>query len=136
LIDYKKLRRLSPEVARQAVLDYLGSTDGDIRATAAAFGINTSVVYDIRRRARAGSLADRSRAPHNRPHSTPRRVEDRVVAARNRTGLGYQRLSAHLAQRGLDIPWSTIRNILRRNRHRLEPRLRPAPAPAPRRARA
>ena len=128
MIDYKNLRRINPEAARQAVLDYLDSVDGNVSAAARAFGINRVVVYDILARQRAGSLADRSRAPHHRPTKTPKRTEDRVVAARNRTGLGYQRLARYLAGRGLDLPWSTVRNILQRNRHRLTPRARrPAP---------
>ena len=128
LIDYKKIRRIDPEAARQAVLDYLDSADGNVAATARAFGITRNVVYDIRNRAGQGSLADRSRRPHRQPTKTPRRIEDRVISARNRTGLGYQRLSAYLAESGLDIPWPTIRNILKRNRHRLTARARrPAP---------
>jgi transposase len=126
LIDYKRLRRLDPATARQAVLDYLHAANGNVSAAARAFGINRTVVYDIQRRARDGVLADRSRAPHHRPTKTPKRIEDRVVAARNRTGLGYQRLARYLSQRGLDLPWSTVRNILQRNRGRLAPRLRPS----------
>jgi transposase-like protein len=136
MIDYKKLRRTDPETARQAVLDYLAWAGGNVAATARAFGINRTVVYDILARSRSGSLADRPRTPHRQPFKTPPRVEARVVAARNRTGLGYQRLSHYLAARGLQLPWSTIRNILRRNRHRLRPAPRrrkprpPARAPA------
>ena len=135
LIDYKKLRRLDPATARQAVLDYLDAADGNVSAAARAFGINRAVVYDIQRRARDGSLADRSRAPHHRPTKTPKRVENRVVAARNRTGLGYHRLARYLSDRGLVLPWSTIRNILQRNRHRLAPRLRPSQTGGYRKAR-
>ena len=133
LIDYKKLRRIDPEAARQAVLDFLASHAGNVSATARAFGIGRSVVYDIVRRARQGNLADRSRTPHHQPAKTPASVETRVIAARNRTGFGYKRLSAYLAGRGLDIPWSTVRNILRRNRHRLVPlpRRRPKRPPPP-----
>jgi transposase len=121
LIDYKKLRRIDPETARQAVLDYLASVDGNVSAAARAFGVQRSVVYDIQRRARAGSLADRSRRPHRQPFKTPPRVESRVVAARNRTGLGNRRLSRYLAARGLHVPPGTISAILARNRDRLDP---------------
>jgi transposase-like protein len=120
MIDYKNLRRINPEAARQAVLDYLDSTGG-VSATARIFGINRSVVYDIQRRARDGNLADRSHAPHRQPNRTPKRTENRVIAARNRTGFGYRRLRRYLAARGLDMPLSTIRKILKRHRHRLDP---------------
>ncbi len=121
MIDYKNLRRLDPEAARQAVLDYLASASGNVSATARAFGVQRSVVYDIQRRARAGSLADRSRIPRRQPFKTPPPVESLVIAAKNRTGFGDRRLSRYLAGRGLDIPASTIRNILARNGHRLHP---------------
>ena len=121
MIDYKKLRRIDPETARQAVLDYLASVDGNVSAAARAFGVQRSVVYDIQRRARAGTLADRSRRPHRQPNKTPPRVESRVVAARNRTGLGNRRLSRYLAGHGLHVPPSTISAILARNRGRLDP---------------
>jgi len=121
LIDYKKLRRIDPGTARQAVLDLLASVDGNVSAAARAFGIQRSVVYDIQRRARAGNLADRSRRPHRQPFKTLPRVESRVVAARNRTGLGNRRLSRYLAEHGLHVPPSTISAILARNRDRLDP---------------
>jgi transposase-like protein len=128
IIDYKNLRRLDPEAARQAVLDYLEAVDGNVSAAARAFDITRNVVYDIRARARDGALADRSRRPHHQPTRTPPDVEDRVIAARNRTRLGYERLAKHLAAQGLRIPWPTVRNILKRNRHRLTARARrPAP---------
>jgi transposase-like protein len=119
MIDYNRLRKLSPEAARQAVLDYLQSVAGNVSATARAFGIGRKVVYDIKRRAATGHLADRSRAPHTRPSRTAPAIEARVVAARNRTHLGYRQLSIYLADRGLPLSWQTIRNILHRNRHRL-----------------
>jgi hypothetical protein len=121
IIDYKNLRRLDPEAARQAVLDYLASADGNVAATARAFAVQRSVVYDILRRQHAGSLADRSYVPNRQPTKTPPRVESRVIAAKNRTGLGNRRLSRYLAGRGLEISPSTIRNILARNRHRIHP---------------
>jgi transposase len=136
MIDYKRLRRLDPEAARQAVVDYHAWAGGNVSATAKAFAINRTVVYDILARSSAGSLADRPRTPHHQPFKTPPAIEDRVIAARNDTGLGCQRLSAYLAERGLHLPWSTIRNILNRNRALLDPaprrarkRARPAAAP-------
>jgi transposase-like protein len=121
VIDYIRLRRISPEAARQAVLDYLASVDGNVSAAARAFGVNRRVVYDILRRARSGSLADHSFAPHHQPRKTPPAVEARVVAARNQTGFGDYRLSRHLAETGLHLPPTTIHGILARNRDRLDP---------------
>ncbi len=47
LINYKELRKISLKTARQSVIEYLKSTGHNISATAKAFGINRSVVYDI-----------------------------------------------------------------------------------------
>jgi hypothetical protein len=43
-IDYKQLRRINPEAARRAVLDYLRSSGHNIAKTAAVFGINRPVL--------------------------------------------------------------------------------------------
>ena len=131
-IDYKTLRRINPEAARRAVLEYLASCGHNIAETARVFGITRPVVYDILAKQGAGNLQDRSRAPHRQPHKSLAAVEDQVVAAKNKTRLGPKRLARYLAQyHGLQVPWATIRHILRRNRHRLtgpaSARRRPSP---------
>ena len=129
LIDYKALRLLHPETARQAVLNYLASNGGNVAATARTFGITRAVVYDIRAKARTGNLEDRPKTPHRQPRRTPAPVEDQVIAAKNKTHFGPKRLSLYLAKyEHLELSWATIRHILRRNRHRLTtpfPRRRP-----------
>lgn len=118
IIDYKALRDISPETARQAVLDYLTSVSGNVAATARAFGITRPVVYDIK--GREGDLRDRPRTPRRQPRKTAAAVEERVIAAKNLTHLGPKRLSLYLAKyEGIQLSWATIRNVLRRNRHRL-----------------
>ncbi|HXH20974.1 MAG TPA: hypothetical protein VNN10_03015 [Dehalococcoidia bacterium] len=62
IIDYKALRAISPETAREAVLEYLRSVNGNVSATARAFGVTRPVVYDIMAKAASGDLADRSRS--------------------------------------------------------------------------
>jgi len=47
LIDYKTLRRSSPETARLAVPEVLASTQRNVAAPARAFGITRAVVYGI-----------------------------------------------------------------------------------------
>jgi len=119
-IDYKTLRRINPQATRRAVLDYLASCGHNIAATARVFGITRPVVYDILAKGRQGDLRDRSKAPQRQPRRTPIAVEERVLAAKNKTRLGPKRLSLYLAKyEGLLVPWGTIRHILRRNRHRL-----------------
>jgi transposase InsO family protein len=94
--------------------------NSNIAATARAFDITRPVVYDILAKAQSGDLRDRPRTPRRQPGKTPAEVEGRVIAAKNRTHLGPKRLSLYLAKyEDLQLSWATIRNILRRNRHRL-----------------
>ena len=119
-IDYKQLRQINPEAARQAVLDYLESTGGNISHTAKVFGINRCVVYDILKKQASGDLSDRPRTPKRQPNKTPAEIEDKVIAAKNKTHLGSIRLSLYLDKyEKVDVPPGTIRHIVRRNRHRL-----------------
>ena len=62
-IDYKRLRKVSPEAARTAVLQYLKSNRGNISQTARVFGIQRVTVYDILKKQQTGNLKDRSKAP-------------------------------------------------------------------------
>jgi transposase-like protein len=132
IIDYKALRQLNPRTARQAVLDYLASASGNVSATARAFGVTRPVVYDILAKAREGDLRDRPKTPTRQPRKTAPDKEERVIAARNLTNLGPRRLSLYLARyESLSLSWATIRNVLRRNRHRLTrppPKRRPGSA--------
>ncbi len=119
-IDYKELRRFNAEAARRAVLEYL-KTNRNISETARVFGITRAVVYDILKKERSGNLQDRSRMPRRQPRRTPAEVEAKVIAVKNKTHLGPERLSRYLQQyEGLSVPVGTIRHILRRNKARLE----------------
>lgn len=119
-IEYKTLRELSPETARLAVLEYLGTNGGNISEAARVFGITRPVVYDIRKKAAEGDLTDRSRAPKRQPTKTPEETEDRVVAAKNKTRLGSKRLSIYLEKyEHLTVAPGTIRHIIRRNKDKL-----------------
>ena len=119
-IDYKQLRRIDPQAARMAVLNYHESAAGNVSRTAKAFGINRCVVYDILKKQASRDLSDRSRAPKHQPRKTPASLEEQVIMAKNKTRFGPIRLSLYLAKyEGLRIAPGTIRHILRRNRERL-----------------
>ncbi len=123
-IDYKQLRKINPQAARRAVIDYLETNGHNISHTALTFGINRTVVYDIIRKEAEGSLDDRSRTPKHQPRKTPQVVEDRVVEVKNKTRFGPQRLSRYLRQHeDISLPAGTIRHLLRRNKYRLTSRL-------------
>lgn len=121
LISYKELRKINPEAARRAVLEYLQGNGHNISQTAQTFGINRPVIYDILKKEKEGDLTDRSKAPKTNPSKTPQTVEDKVVELKNRTRLGAKRLSKYLAKyENTRVPYGTIRHILRRNRDQIK----------------
>ena len=119
-INYHVLRRINPEAARLAVMEYLSTNKGNISEAARTFGIQRTVVYDILKKKKEGDLKDRSRAPLHSPYKTPAAIEDKVVEVKNQTRLGAKRLSVYLQKyEEIKVPYGTIRHILRRNRSRL-----------------
>ena len=74
-IDYKELRKINPETARAAVLEYL-KNNPNISQAARMFGITRSVVYNILKKEKEGDLRDRSRAPRHQPRKTPAAEQD------------------------------------------------------------
>jgi len=118
-IDYKELRKINPEAARTAVLEYL-KTDPCILQASRVFGITRAVVYDILKKKEEGDLRDRSRVPKHQPRRTPSSIEDKVIEVKNKTRLGPERLAIYLRDNeDLSVPAGTIRHILRRNKGRL-----------------
>jgi len=125
IIDYKALRKVNPEAARMAVLEYLKTNKGNIALTARTFGIQRPVVYDILKKGKEGNLKDRPKMPKHQPNKTPAETEDKVMEIKNKTHLGPKRLSRHLERyEGVLVPSGTIRHILRRNKDRLACKLK------------
>ena len=62
-IDYKELRKTSPEAARQAVVAYWRNNGHHVADAARTFGINRCVVYDILQKWAEGDLRDRPKTP-------------------------------------------------------------------------
>ncbi|MEO0076123.1 MAG: helix-turn-helix domain-containing protein [candidate division WOR-3 bacterium] len=121
LINYKQLRKINPETARQSVIEFLKSTGNNISHTAKAFGINRSVVYDIIDKFQQGNLKDRPKTPHRQPRKTPPEIEAKVVEIKIKTRLGPKRLSRYLARyASINVPAGTIRHILRRHKEEIK----------------
>ena len=119
-ISYKQLRKINPQAARQAVVEYLKTNGHNISNAAQAFGINRPVVYDIIRKEQAGDLKDRSRTPLHQPRKTPGEIEKKVIEVKNKTRLGPERLSRYLKRyENIAVPAGTIRHIVRRNKNSL-----------------
>jgi len=119
-IDYKELRKTSPEAARRAVVEYFKRNGHHVSATARMFGINRCVVYDILGKWVEGDLRDRPKTPKHQPNKTADEIEVQVIGAKNKTRLGPERLSRYLRRyEGISVAAGTIRHILRRNRDRI-----------------
>jgi len=79
-IDYKQLRKINPEAARRAVLEYLKTNNHNISEAASIFGINRPVVYHIIKKEKEGDLRDRAkRCPSTNPEGHPWRLKIRPL---------------------------------------------------------
>lgn len=83
-IDYKTLRKINPEAARAAVLEYFASNRENIAECARTFGITRPIVYKILRKKKEGNLSDSSRTPLSQPKRTAGKIEDKVIEAKNK----------------------------------------------------
>jgi len=59
-------------------------------------------------------LKDRSRAPHNIPHKTPKEIEEKIreIAKSKRYSIGQDRIQSELKKRGIKKSTSTINRIM------------------------
>ncbi len=73
--------------------EYWRSDGHNVSVAARLFGINRCVVYDILRKWAEGDLRERPKTPKHQPNKTPAGVEDKVIAAKNKTRLGPERLT-------------------------------------------
>lgn len=109
------LRKISPEAARTAVLEYLSSSKGNITKTAKAFGVQRLTVYDIIKKSKSGNLKDQSKAPKKVANKTAEEIEEKILSERLRTGFGAKRLVKHLVKNyQIFIPLGTLKGILKR----------------------
>ena len=116
-IRYKALRKISPQAARMAVVEYLSTAQATKTETARVFGVERSVIYDILRKKKEGDLKDRSKAPGRVANKTPIEIEAKVLAAKKKTALGPKRLTIYLQKKyGIRIAYGTVRGIIRRNK--------------------
>jgi transposase len=102
----------------------------NVRRPCRRFGISPKTGYKWLQRFREGgvhALEDCSRRPHPSPRRTPQRIEQAILAMRDRHSLwGARKIRARLESQGMGgLPSvSTITAILRRN-GRVDPRVDP-----------
>ena len=109
-LSYREVYTMNREEARRKLVETYMST-GNLSQTARLWGTSRHLVRRYQEEGLAG-LKDRSR----RPKRTPPEVEERVIAARERTGYGRKRLAWYLCREEmLTLSPNTIRHILRRH---------------------
>jgi len=116
-LDYQELRTISPKAARQAILQILKSVKGNVTETARILHTTRSTIYKALSKQKGKNLNDLSTAPHTVKNKTDGRIEEKVIALKEKTNYGPLRLKDELkTQYGITFSHHTIRNIVRRNR--------------------
>ena len=82
-IDYKELRKINPEAARQTVIECLKTNGHNIADTARVFRVNKTVVYDILAKSKEGNLKDRPKIPKHQPRQKIKSFEASYLSARH-----------------------------------------------------
>jgi putative transposase len=93
MILYHEARKISPEKARELIRKVLSTQQGNVTRTARILEISRATV----RRARDGTPGDSSRRPHSSPRKTEDRLEGLIVREGELTSFRYRRLTKHLA---------------------------------------
>jgi hypothetical protein len=113
MLTYQEIRRdVSPEKARGLVKKILEKNNGDVSETARILATSRKTV----RRARDGTLEDKSRKPNNSPNKTESSLEGLIIQEGKNTGYRYRRLTGFLFDKyGLEFSEETVKAILKRN---------------------
>ncbi|MCL4366128.1 IS630 transposase-related protein, partial [Patescibacteria group bacterium] len=110
------LKKINPQAARTAVLEYLSSNRGNITKTAKTFGIQRLTIYNILEKNRQGDLQDRSKAPRRVANKTSSDIEQKIIQGATKTGYGAKKLQKFLYDKyNITIPYGTLRGIIRRH---------------------
>jgi len=116
-LDYQELRAISPQAARQAILQILKANYGKVAVTARMLHITRRTVYKALTKQRLGNLADNSKTAHHIHNKTASEIEAMVVSLKQKTRYGPLRLVEELWEtKQIKLSKDTIRNILRRNK--------------------
>ncbi|MBI4225541.1 transposase [Candidatus Roizmanbacteria bacterium] len=120
-LEYRELRSISPQAARQAILQILSSNKGNISSTARILHTTRKTIYKALRKKKEGQLDDVSTAPNKVANKTALNIEEKVVKLKEKTNYGPLRLKDEMiATYGISVSHHTIRNIVRRNRKNIK----------------
>ena len=116
-LDYKELRTISPKAARQAILQILKSTKGNVAKTACLLHTTRRTIYKALIKQKEKNLDDTSTAPHTVKNKTHGDIESKVILVKEKTNYGPIRLKDELQEQyGINLSNHTIRNIVRRTK--------------------
>jgi transposase len=117
-LDYKELRSISPKAARQAILQILKSTNGNVKETACLLHTTRKTIYKALLKQKEKNLDDLPTAPHTNANKTDNNIEEKVIELKEKTNYGPIRLKDELfEQYNINLSHHTIRNIIRRNKN-------------------
>src|SRR5205809_6421639 len=95
-LDYRELRNISPKAARQAILQVLTATGGNVAEAARLLHTTRRTIYKTLGKKKAGDLDDASTAPTHVPNRTAKDVEDKVIEIKGKTRYGPIRIADEL----------------------------------------
>ena len=116
-LAYREVYRMTTPQARKKMVATYQET-GSISATARTWHTTRQTVRKwVRRYEQEGEagLVDGSHRPHRCPRRVSEEIEQQVIAAREKTKYGRQRLALYLRRQGVEVSPDTIRHILRRH---------------------
>lgn len=120
-LDYRELRSISPKAARQAILQILKATGGNVTETAKLLHTTRRTIYKTLGKKKIGELDDCSTAPKTIHNRTAKDIEDKVIEIKKQTRYGPIRIADELMdQYRITLSTHTIRNILRRHKKSLK----------------
>jgi transposase len=120
-LSYNELRKVNPEAAREAIIQILDSAGDNVSEAARLLNTTRKTIYKAIKKKFLGNLSDESRAPKNVHNKTPAVIEDKIIELKGKSRFGPKRIKKLLLEEyGIKMSKDTIRNVIRRNRHKLK----------------
>jgi len=114
--SYRELLKADKIMARKFIIQAYEKTK-NISELSRIFKTTRKTVKEIIKRYQQkgeDGLKDLSRRPKNSPRKTPAYIEGIIIAEREKTGYGRERIAKNLKEKGIDVKVSTVRYVLKR----------------------
>jgi transposase len=115
-IKYGELYREDPVLARRKVVELYKETRNS-SLTGRICSTDRSVIRRVVRRYRnegEDKLKDRSKRPKTSPYKTHLHIKGMILAEREKTGYGRDRIARNLQAKGIEVRPPTVRYVLKR----------------------